>query len=365
MKLTLGVEEEFQIIDPTTHELKAHITQLLEEGVPELGDQIKAELHQSVVEVGTVICNNVQEAYADVKKLRKRISELAGDHGLKIGAASTHPSSDWRDQEITDLPRYRETVALMQDIGRANLIFGLHVHVGLDSKEDIIAIHNQARYFLPHLLALTGSSPFWKGRNTGFKSYRSKVFKRMPRTDIPNDFESWAEFERYVNLLVKTNCIDNGRRIWWDIRPHSVYSTVEFRICDLPLRIDETIAITALIQSLVSMLLRLRRKNHQWRNYPSYLIQENKWRASRYGLDGKLIDFGKEEEVSTRELIHELLEFVREDAEVLGCVEELKYIKEILKHGTSADRQLAVYEKTGDLNKVVDFITEETLHGIN
>lgn len=364
MNLTIGIEEEFQIIDPKSGELKAHISQLLEEGAPELGDQIKPELHQSVVEVGTKVCKNVGEARSEVVHLRRRLAEMADKHGLKIGAAATHPMSDWAKQEITNMPRYLETISETQDIGRGNLIFGLHVHVGIDDKEDVIAINNQARYFLPHMLAISSNSPFWIGRNTGLKSYRCEVFKRLPRTDIPGEFESWAAFENYVKLLVKTGCIDNGKRIWWDVRPHAFFNTVEFRICDLPMRVDETIAMAALVQSLVSYLLRLREKNQQWRSYPAALIQENKWRAARWGLEGKMIDFGKQEELPTKVLIEELLQLVSEDAQSLGCADELGYIREIVRMGSGADRQLQVYKETGDLRKVVDLITRETMLGV-
>lgn len=361
---TLGVEEEFQIVDPETRELRSRVSEMLEEGHMILGEQIKPEMHQSMVEVGTCVCSNVQELKADVVKLRRTIAELAAKNGLSIVAASTHPISHWENQLITNHERYAQLIEEIQHVARALLIFGLHVHVGLDDREAVIHIMNAARYFLPHVLALSTSSPFWIGRNTGLKSYRSEVFKKFPRTDIPDYFNSWGEYEAYVNLLIKTNCIDNGRKIWWDVRPHPFYPTLEFRICDIPSRVDETIAIAALFQAIVAKLHKLYKQNLGFRLYRRALIQENKWRAVRYGLDGSLIDFGKQKEVPVRDLILELLEFVDDVVDELGSRRELNYIYKILEHGTSADRQLEVFRETGDLKKVVDNLIVETLEGV-
>lgn len=361
---TLGVEEEFQIVDPETRELRSRVSEMLEEGHMILGEQIKPEMHQSMVEVGTCVCSNVQELKADVVKLRRTIAELAAKNGLSIVAASTHPISHWENQLITNQERYAQLIEEIQHVARALLIFGLHVHVGLDDREAVIHIMNAARYFLPHVLALSTSSPFWIGRNTGLKSYRSEVFKKFPRTDIPDYFNSWGEYEAYVNLLIKTNCIDNGRKIWWDVRPHPFYPTLEFRICDIPSRVDETIAIAALFQAIVAKLHHLYKRNLGFRLYRRALIQENKWRAVRYGLDGSLIDFGKQKEVPVRDLILELLEFVDDVVDELGSRRELNYIYKILEHGTSADRQLEIFHETGDLKKVVDNLIVETLEGI-
>lgn len=361
---TLGVEEEFQIVDPETRELRSRVSEMLEEGHMILGEQIKPEMHQSMVEVGTCVCSNVQELKTDVVKLRRTIAELAAKNGLSIVAASTHPISHWENQLITNQERYAQLIEEIQHVARALLIFGLHVHVGLDDREAVIHIMNAARYFLPHVLALSTSSPFWIGRNTGLKSYRSEVFKKFPRTDIPDYFNSWGEYEAYVNLLIKTNCIDNGRKIWWDVRPHPFYPTLEFRICDIPSRVDETIAIAALFQAIVAKLHKLYKQNLGFRLYRRALIQENKWRAVRYGLDGSLIDFGKQKEVPVRDLILELLEFVDDVVDELGSRRELNYIYKILEHGTSADRQLEVFRETGDLKKVVDNLIVETLEGV-
>lgn len=361
---TLGIEEEFQIVDPETRELKSHIQQILDEGKLILQEQVKAEMHQSVVEMGTEICHNIQEARREVFKLRNELGKLANKSGLRIAAAGTHPFSHWKDQRITEHPRYKQVVDDMQQVARANLIFGLHVHVGLESREIGLQIMNAARYFLPHIFALSTNSPFWLGRNTGFKSYRTKVFDRFPRTGIPDYFGSVGEYDEYIKLLVKTNCIDNGKKIWWDIRLHPFYQTLEYRICDIPMRIDETIALAALMQAVTAKLYKLIKMNLGFRLYRRALIAENKWRASRYGLSGKLIDFGRQEEVPTAELVYELLEFVEDVVDELGSRDELEYVKQMLINGSGADRQLKIYEQTNDLKSVVDFIIEETNLGL-
>jgi len=362
---TLGIEEEFQTIDPVTRELRSHMSKIVEGGQITLQERVKAEMHQAVVEVGTNICYNIQEARAEVTELRKHIIELADQQNLLVAAAGTHPFSDWQDQLITPNERYDALIDELRDVARGNLIFGLHVHVGIESREEGIQILNAVRYFLPHIYALSTNSPFWCGRNTGFKSYRSKVFDKFPRTGIPDFFASANEYDEYIKLLVKTNCIDNGKKIWWDIRLHPYFDTIEFRICDIPMRIDETICIAALIQALVAKMHKLLKQNLSFRPYRKVLINENKWRAARYGIQGKLIDFGKQEEVPYRELCGELLDFVDDVLDELGSRHEVEYIKQILDHGTGADRQLAVFEQTGgDLKAVVDYIVEETKAGI-
>lgn len=362
---TLGIEEEYQTIDPVTRELKSHVsTEIIEKGRRILHERVKAEMHQSVVEVGTGVCRNIQEARADLTELRREMVTLAKQHNLRLGAASTHPFSDWRVQEIYPDPRYHAIVEDLQVVARANLIFGLHVHVGVPDRDVCIQLMNAARYFLPHLLALTASSPFWLGMETGLKSYRCKVFDKFPRTNIPDYFDSWGEFEAYVNLLIKTNCIDNAKRIWWDLRPHPHFPTLEFRVCDLPMRVDETLAIAALIQATVAKLYRLYQANQGFRLYRRMLMMENKWRAARYGLDGKLIDFGKKIEVPERDLVLEYLDFVDDVVDELGSRREIEYIRTILEVGTGADRQLRIFKETGDLKKVVDYIIYETEQGL-
>src|SRR5258706_16099776 len=302
-KFTLGVEEEYMVIDPKTRELTSHDQKIVEIASEVLKDHVKAEMHQAVVEVGSGICKNVEEAHRDICRLRKVVSDVAGGLGLKIGAAGTHPFSHWSKQLITPNPRYDEIVNEMQEAARSNLIFGLHVHVGISDKNMAIHIMNTVRYFLPHVFALSSNSPFWEGRNTGFKSFRTKVFDKFPRTGITDYFNDWDDFKNYVNLLIRTKCIDTAKKIWWDVRVHPFYDTIEFRICDVPLLIEETIAITAIFQALVAKLYRLRLKNMSFILYNRALINENKWRASRYGLDPKLPELSQANEGNTPALI--------------------------------------------------------------
>lgn len=364
-QFTLGIEEEFQIVDPRTRELRSHVVEILEEGVMLLGEQIKPEMIQSMVEVGTGICHNIEEARADITNLRSVISSLARKNGLVIIAASTHPISRWQDQKIFEDERYELLVQELQTVARSLLIFGLHVHVGVPDRDRQIHIMNAARYFLPHVLALTTSSPFWMAHNTGLKSYRSEIFKQFPRTDIPDHFDSYSSFQRYIDLLIRTGCIDNGKKIWWDVRPHPFFPTLEFRVCDIPTRVDDTIAIAALFQAIVAKLNKLIEKNLGFRLYRRLLIQENKWRAVRYGLDGNMIDFGKQKEVPTRDLIHELLDFVDDVVDPLGSRKEIEHIHTIMQRGTSADEQLEVYSNSNnDLNAVVDRLIERTMENV-
>jgi carboxylate-amine ligase len=363
-QFTLGVEEEYQIIDPVTRDLRSHMSKIVEGGKISLHEQVKAEMHQSVVEVGTNICQNVAEARKEVSFLRNKISELAGNQGLLVGAASTHPFSRWQDQEITDDPRYHNIVDELKDIARSNLIFGLHVHVGIDNRDTALQLMNQACYFLPHIYALTTNSPFWEGRNTGFKAFRAKIFAKFPRTGLPEYFDSVQSYDNYLETLVKTNCIDNPKKIWWDLRIHPFFSTIEFRICDMCLTVDETICIVAIIQAVVAKLYKLLMSNTSFNIYRIALIRENKFRAARNGIEGKLIDFGKKIEVPTPELIFELLDFIDDVVDELGSRNEIDYIHQIFKNGTGADQQLAVFEEPGDLTKVVDLITSKFTQGI-
>jgi carboxylate-amine ligase len=362
--LTIGIEEEFQLVN-RDGELVAHIDELLGVARPLLGEDVKPEMLQSVVEVGTKICSGVAEARAEVVRLRGGLASLLNPKGLRIVSAGTHPFSHWQDQRVTELERYKLLEEEMQDLIRELLIFGMHVHVGIPDPDRRIEVMNEARYFLPHLLALSTSSPFWLARRTGLKSYRSVIWSRFPRTGIPPELGSNAEFEGYVNLLVKTNCIDNGKKIWWDLRPHYTYPTIEFRICDAVSKVDEVVCIAALIQAICAKLLKLRSQNLGFRKYQPNLIHENKFRAMRHGIDGKLIDFGKLAEVPMRDLAVELLEFVDDVVDELGSRNEVEYVHTILREGTSADRQLAVFERTGDLKAVVEHLTDETLLGVS
>src|SRR3954468_1822616 len=363
--LTIGIEEEYQTIDPETRDLRSHVeSEILSKSKTLLKEAVKAEMHQSVVEVGTGVCRDIKDAAKELKALRSQIVNLAKQNGLRLAASGTHPFADWRKQDIYPDERYYTIVQDLKMVARANLIFGLHVHVGVEDRELAIHLMNAARYFLPHILALSTNSPFWLGMDTGLKSYRCKVFDKFPRTNIPDYFPSWGEYDRFVNLLVRTNCIDNAKKIWWDIRPHPNFPTLEFRICDVPLRADETLAIAALIQATIAKLYKLHAANQGFRLYRRALIMENKWRALRYGLEGKLIDFGKQTEVPVRDLIYEYLTFIEDVVDELGSREEINYIHRILEQGTGADRQLRIFHETGDLTKVVDYIVGETEAGL-
>jgi carboxylate-amine ligase len=361
---TLGIEEEYMVVDPVTKELKGHDQKIVTEGQRVIKDKVKAEMHQAVVEVGTDICQNIDEAYNDVAVLRRTISQIASDNGFWVGASGTHPFSHWENQLITDHARYNEIVNELQEAARSNLIFGLHVHVGMESRQMANHIANSTRYFLPHIYALSTNSPFWEGRQTGYKSFRTKVFDKFPRTGIPEAFDSIEAYENFVKLLVKTNCIDNAKKIWWDLRVHPFFDTVEFRICDVPMTVPETICIAALFQAICAKIYKLRSQNLNFIQYSRALINENKWRAGRYGIDGRMIDFGKEEEVNTRVLIYELLDFVDDVLDPLGSRAAVNYVGNILEHGTGADRQLHIYNQTKDLKSVVDYIHDQFLHAL-
>jgi carboxylate-amine ligase len=362
--LTLGIEEEYQIIDPQTRELRSYITEILDHDHVKLGE-VKPELHQSMVEIGSKVCHTPAELKAELVRLRGLVIGLAAKSNLRVVAAGTHPFSSWIDQEITPLERYMGVKQDLQDLAQQLLIFGTHVHVGIEDKEFLIDAMNVARYFCPHLLALSTSSPFWMGRQTGLKSYRSVIFKNFPRTGIPPIMRGAGDYEELLESMVKTNCIPNASKIWWDVRPHHAFPTLEFRVCDVCTRIDEAVAIAAILQAIIAKLWRLRRDNMTFRIYPSAMVEENKWRAVRYGVQGNLIDFGKGVEQPARVLIRELLEwFVDDVLDELGSRKEVEYAFKVLEEGTSADRQLAVYKETGDLKAVVDNLIVETAEGV-
>jgi len=363
-RFTIGVEEEFQIIDPETCELRSHVMQLVSAASPDILEQVKGEMHQSIVETGTRICDSVGDLRIEMHRTRGELVAAAERADLQVAAADTHPFSSWIDQVISPGERYQNIVEELQQLARSLLIFGMHVHVAMPDKQTTIDMMNMVRYFLPHLLALSTSSPFWMGRNTGLKSFRTTVFRRFPRTGVPEQFESWSAYENFINLLVKLNCIDNGKKIWWDVRPHPTFGTLEFRMCDVTTKVEEAVAIAALTQAIIVKLHRLYTSNMSFRLYRRALIEENKWRAARYGIEGKLIDFGKEAEVPMRELATELLGFVDDVLDDLGSRSAVEYVHTILNEGTSAERQLRVYEQTGDLKAVVKHLVEETRGGV-
>jgi carboxylate-amine ligase len=362
--LTLGIEEEYQIIDPHTRELKSYITEILS-GDKLLLDEVKPELHQSMIEIGSRVCRTPQELREELVRLRGMVMDLAASSGLVIAAAGTHPFSSWIDQEITPLERYVGVREDLQDLAQQLLIFGTHIHVGIEDRDFLIEAMNVSRYLLPHVLALSTSSPFWMGRRTGLKSYRSIVFRNFPRTGVPPILGSSGDYDELLGSLVTTKCVPNGSKIWWDARPHHAYPTLEFRVCDVCTRVDEAVCIAAILQAIVAKIWKLRRDNLTFRLYSSALVDENKWRAVRFGLDGNLIDFGKEQELPARELITEMLEwFVDDVIDELGSRREVEYAFQIMRGGTSADRQLAVYQETGDLRSVVDRLVAETAEGV-
>lgn len=363
-QFTLGIEEEYMTMDPETRELKSHQQQIVTEGQKTIRNKVKAEMHQAVVEVSTDICRDVEEAFKDVSHLRTTIADIAGGLNLIVGASGTHPFSHWERQLITDHVRYSAIINELQEAARSNLIFGLHVHVGMESREMANHIANSTRYFLPHIYALSANSPFWEGRSTGYKSYRSKVFDKFPRTGIPETFESIEAYDNFIKLLVKTNCIDDAKKIWWDLRVHPFFNTVEFRICDVPMTVEETISIAALFQAICAKIYKLHSQNLNFIQYSRALINENKWRASRYGIDGQMVDFGKETEVNTRKLITELLDFVDDVVDGLGSRRAIDYVGNMLSNGTGADRQLEVFEETKSLTAVVDYIHAQFLNGV-
>lgn len=363
-KFTLGIEEEFQILDSDSLKLHSQMSKIIDGGKVFLKERIKEEMHQSMVEMGTNVCENIGQARDEVSYLRQQIFDLASKEGLQVAASGTHPYSHWSEQLITPNPRYDQLIDEMKDVARSNLIFGMHVHVAIPNREEGLQIMNVARYFLPHLYALSTNSPFWEGRDTGFKSFRSKIFDKFPRTGIPPYFASVPEYDDFVNLLVKTNCIDNGKKIWWDIRLHPFYPTVEFRVCDMIMTVDEVVCIAALMQCIIAKLSKLHQKNQSFRSYRRILINENKWRAARWGVDAKLIDFGRKEEVAFPTLINELLEFIDDVVDELGCRTEVNYVYQMLEQGSGADRQLKVYEDTKDLKKVMEYVVAQTKKGL-
>ncbi len=363
--LTVGIEEEYQIVDPETRELKSYITQFLDKGTRVSHREVKPEFMQSQVELGTAVCKNIAELHIELAQQRGAILDLAEQQGLTIVSAGTHPFSRWVDQDITPKQRYAGLLEEMQAVAQRLLIFGMHVHIGIEDRDFAIDAMNVMRYMVPHISALATSSPFWNGRNTGLKSYRSVLFSDLPRTGLPDHFPDWASFEKFIGSLVNTGCIPNGSKIWWDVRPHWQFPTIEFRMCDACTTIDEAIAIAALLQAIVAWLWDLRQKNMTFRQYRRDLIEENRWRAIRYGLDGKLIDWGKEEELPARWLIRELLRLVDPYVEELGSRPYIEPIYTILEHGSSADRQLRVYKESGgDFKAVVDLLIEETKRGV-
>ncbi|MDP6120799.1 MAG: carboxylate-amine ligase [Rhodospirillales bacterium] len=370
LPLTIGIEEEYLLVDRATrHVASEPPAAMLEECETRIKDLVKPEFLKSQIEIATPVCKNVREARADLAWLRRTVAETADKYGLAPIAASTHPFSSWTEQKHTDKERYHVLARDMQAVARRLLICGMHVHVGIDDDELRIDLVNQIAYFLPHLLALSTSSPFWQGQNTGLKSYRLSVFDELPRTGLPERFDSYGEYQRHIEILTNAGLIEDASMLWWDVRLSHRFPTVEMRITDVCTRLDDAAAIAALFMCIVRMLYRLRRDNQRWRTYAPMLINENRWRAQRYGLDDGLVDFGKGEIVPCADLIEELISLTSEDAEALGCTDELNHIGEIVKGGTGAHRQLEAFaaaEAAGASREeafatVVDMLIEETV----
>ena len=365
-RFTLGIEEEFQLVDRHTGQLSSHILTMLEKGVALFGDKIKAEMLQSTVEIVTDVCPNILTARLELQHLRAKLLQLAGQEGLTLISAGTHPTGSWTEQLSMPNERYLELEEELQDVARSILIFGLHVHVGVENHDIAMSLINSLRNWLPQLLALSTNSPFWCGRFTGIKSYRSVVWRPFPRSGVPEFYSSWADFDAYVQSLITAGVIDNGKKIWWDIRPHPFFDTVEFRIFDMPATMEDTLALTALCQALVAKLAWLHKRGMTMHVLPRYLIEENKWRAMRYGLDAELVDFMSNRRVRMRDAISELLDFVDDVLDDLGSRREIHYLRMLLDdpRGTGADRQVAVYRQTGSVDAVTRYLMQSTLEGM-
>lgn len=370
--LTIGIEEEYLLVDLATREVASDpppdMLKICEERIPGL---VQPEFLTSQIEVATGVCTSAAQAKQELADLRRTVADVARGYGLAPIAASSHPFSEWRAQRHTDKERYNMLARDMQSVARRLLICGMHVHVGIDDDELRIGLMNQVSYFLPHLLALSTSSPFWRGEDSGLKSYRLSVFDELPRTGLPSRFESFGEYKRHVDVMVGAQLVPDASMIWWDVRPSARFPTLEMRITDVCPDLEDAIAIAALYQSIIRMLYRLRRRNQRWRAYDNMLLNENRWRAKRYGIDAGLVDFGKGEVVPCADLLEELIELTQEDAAALDCVHEVLRCREIVRHGTSAHRQLAVYnqaiqagcDRRDALCQVVDGLIAETVRG--
>jgi len=371
-QFTLGIEEEYLLVDRTTRDLaSAPPAELFSDCEAALKGRVSPEFLRCQIEVGTPVCASLAEARQELQFLRRTIAEKARPYGLAPIAASTHPFGEWMRQPHTDKERYNDIAKAMQVVADRLLICGMHVHVGIEDEELRIDLFNQLAYFLPHLLALSTSSPFWRGRNTGLKSYRMAVFNELPRTGLPETFESYSDYQRTINVLINAGVIEDGTKIWWDLRPSDRFPTLEMRITDICTRLEDAIAIAALFRCLCRMLYRLRRSNMRWRHYSRFLISENRWLAERHGTGANLIDYGRGTLVPYGELMEEMIDLVQEDIAYFGCEAEIARIREIVAEGTSADRQIALYEKTvaagattdEALKRIVDLLIDETAEG--
>jgi len=372
-EFTIGIEEEYLLVDPVTRDLaSAPPDSLLAKCEKAYPGQLKPEFLKSQVEANTKVWQTVAEARDDLATLRRAVIKAAHEHGLAPIAASTHPFTEWQQQPHTDKERYNVLAEDLQSVARRLVICGMHVHVGINDDELRIDLLGQVSYFLPHLLALSTSSPFWRGENSGLMSYRLSVFNELPRTGLPNHFTSYSEYKRHIDMLIRAGVIEDATKLWWDIRPSAAFPTLEMRITDVCTHIDDAAAIAALFQCVLRMLYRLKLGNQRWRQYASLLINENRWRAQRYGMDQGLVDFGKGEIVDFNDLLEELLEITFKDADALGCHDQMAHLRTMQKRGSSAHQQLAIYQQSIDngkdkrhaLEDVVDMLIKETAEGL-
>jgi carboxylate-amine ligase len=343
---SIGIEEEYLLVDQASRDLVSDMPQALFDAAQQaMPDKVAREFLKSQIEVGTGVHASPREAGAELAGLRQTVARLAGEHGLAPIAASTHPFARWSTQQPTERERYQALARDLAGVGRRLVICGMHVHCGIEDDELRIDLMNQARYFLPHLLVLSTSSPFAEGEDTGLKCYRLAAYQELPRTGLPGRFESWEEYRQTVDVLVRNGIIEDATKIWWDIRPSARFPTLEMRITDVCTRLEDTVCVAAMYASILRMLYRIRRANQTWRTYPLFLLSENRWRAQRYGVGGTLFDFGKGQLVAFRDLVEELLVLLREDAEALGCLAEIEHARAIVARGTSADAQVACFER--------------------
>jgi carboxylate-amine ligase len=365
-RFTLGIEEEYQMVDRLSGKLRPCIQTILEKGYPIFGEQIKPEQHQSMVELISDILPDIPAARKEMSALRAKLARLVETEGLALISAGTHPAALWREEPISPYERYARLEADYEDATRSNLVFGLHIHIGIEDRERAVALMNQLRTWLPHLLALSTNSPFWAGRLSGLKSYRCVVWRSSMRSGIPEVFPSWRDVDTYIQTLVQMGCITDGKMIWWDIRPHSFFPTIEFRICDMPATFDDMIALAALCQALVAKLSWLSERGLMTPVLPAHFIEENKWRAIRWGLDAEALDFVQGRRLSMRESIHELLDFVDDVLDDLGSRNEINYLRALLTspRGTGADQQIALYQQTGSIDAVIRLLMQQTMQGI-
>lgn len=372
-KLTLGVEEEYLLVNPVTRNaVVSPPKKFMKACQAAIGDRVTPEFLRCQIEIATDICETVGDAREQIANLRGEIARIAESMDMALMAASTHPFTPWKRQRPTEGERYERLDSDMQGAVRRMMICGMHVHVGLEDPEQRIDVQNQMRYFLPHMLALTTSSPFWEGQSMGMKSYRLSVFDGMPRTGIPEEIESYSEYERLINAIIAAGAIEDSTKIWWDIRPSAKFPTLEMRVCDVCTRIDDAMAVTAIYQALTRRILRLKKDNMKWRVYPAFLISENRWLAQRHGVSGQLIDFGSGQTVPYADLLEELISWIAEDADELGCLAEVAHARTIAQRGSSACRQNEIYEqartaglrKRDAFNAVVDDLVKETVIGI-